>query len=116
MIIEEQQTLTEIRTSHYLRKTTSKYVLKKSMEGYLSNEIIYRDKAGFALPIRSWIKSLLPSMVQFFDPKFLNKQGIFNSDILQKELQMFKSGSDANCYFFLSYFVLQMQISKHGLN
>ena len=99
-----------------LRKTTNKYILKKSMEGYLPDNIIYRDKAGFALPIRSWIKNLLPSMIQFFDPNFLKKQGIFNPDVLNAELQRFKGGSDANCYFFLSYFVLQMQISKYGLN
>ena len=83
-----------------LRKSTNKYILKKSMEGYLPNEIIHRDKAGFALPIRSWIKNLLPSMVEFFDPNFLKKQGIFNPDVLSAELHKFKGGSDANCYFF----------------
>lgn len=99
-----------------IRSSNTKYILKKSMEGYLPNEIIYREKAGFALPIRSWITHLLPKMMKYFDPKFLRSQGVFNPETLTNELYSFQRGNDANCFFFLSYFILQTQINRYGLN
>ncbi|MDA9164764.1 asparagine synthase (glutamine-hydrolyzing) [Alphaproteobacteria bacterium] len=99
-----------------IKFSNTKYILKKSMEGYLPNEIIYREKAGLALPIRSWVSNWLPEMMKYFDPKFLNSQGIFNSEKLNNELYSFKQGNDTNCFFLLSYFVLQNQINRYGLN
>ena len=84
-----------------IRSSNTKYILKKSMEGYLPNEIIYREKAGFALPIRSWITHLLPKMMKYFDPKFLRSQGVFNPETLTNELYSFQRGNDANCFFFV---------------
>jgi asparagine synthase (glutamine-hydrolysing) len=33
----------------------SKYILKRAMEGYLPDDIIYRKKQGFNMPIRNWL-------------------------------------------------------------
>ena len=38
-----------------LRRLTRKYIFKKSMEGVLPKEVIWRPKAGFGAPIRSWL-------------------------------------------------------------
>ena len=32
-----------------------KYVFKKALEPYLSNEILYRSKMGFSVPVSSWL-------------------------------------------------------------
>ena len=39
------------------KKNQGKWVLKKSMENYLPNEIIYRPKTGFGAPLRRWIRN-----------------------------------------------------------
>ena len=40
-----------------LRGRTSKYIFKKAMEKYLPNDIIYRDKMGFAIPLAKWFRN-----------------------------------------------------------
>ena len=54
---------TRIPAGLKLRGTTRKYVLKKSMEGVLPKEIIWRPKAGFGAPVRSWLDRDLKEMV-----------------------------------------------------
>lgn len=39
-----------------MKGTTTKYLLKKVAEKYLSKEVIYRSKTGFGAPIRSWMQ------------------------------------------------------------
>ena len=41
----------------------SKYILKKAAERFLPKKIIYRPKASFGAPIRSWISNDLKEMV-----------------------------------------------------
>lgn len=44
--------------SHYkLRHGTTKYILKKALEGILPRDILYRPKKGFGSPIGSWFKN-----------------------------------------------------------
>lgn len=60
--------------------STGKYLLKKSLERYLPNDILYRPKQGFVTPIAEWLRGPLAgasrgiasgSLAQsgFFDPK-----------------------------------------------
>ncbi|PLX15498.1 MAG: hypothetical protein C0601_12685 [Candidatus Muiribacterium halophilum] len=46
-----------------IKNGVQKYLLKKVAENYLPNEIIYRPKASFGAPIRSWISGELSEMV-----------------------------------------------------
>lgn len=68
-----------------LRNKEGKYIFKKSLEPYLPNDILYRPKMGFGVPLSGWFKgplkqqvkeSLLGEMMMgcgYFDPKFLKK-------------------------------------------
>ncbi len=46
-----------------LKSMTTKYVLKKAMEGIVPNEILYREKQGFGVPIEEWINKQLRSQI-----------------------------------------------------
>jgi len=61
-----------------------KYVLKKAMEPYLPREIVHREKAGFALPIRSWMRHDTEMTRHYFNPGRIKQQGIFNQDALKE--------------------------------
>jgi len=37
----------------------SKYLLKKSMEAYLPNDVLYRKKRGFSIPLAAWFRGPL---------------------------------------------------------
>jgi asparagine synthase (glutamine-hydrolysing) len=40
-----------------LKGTVGKYIFKKAMEKYLPNDIIYRNKMGFAVPLAKWFRN-----------------------------------------------------------
>lgn len=48
-----------IPSHHTLRKSTTKHILKRSLEGLLPPEILNRDKQGFAVPLRYWFRGEL---------------------------------------------------------
>jgi asparagine synthase (glutamine-hydrolysing) len=41
-----------------------KFLLKKAMEPYLSNELLYRQKKGFSVPVASWFRGPLQSRLR----------------------------------------------------
>ena len=45
-----------IPVSFKLKGTTGKHILKKSLEGTLSHDILYRSKMGFAVPLERWFR------------------------------------------------------------
>jgi asparagine synthase (glutamine-hydrolysing) len=47
-----------------IKGLTRKYVLKKAAEKWLPRNIIYRKKAGFSAPLRSWLQKDLRQMVE----------------------------------------------------
>jgi asparagine synthase (glutamine-hydrolysing) len=52
-----------IPASFKLRDGISKYILKKSVESFVPREIVYREKHGFGVPIRSWFRDELRDML-----------------------------------------------------
>ena len=50
--------------SFKLRGHEGKYVFKKALEPYLSDDILYRDKMGFSVPLASWFRGPLRQRVE----------------------------------------------------
>ena len=46
-----------------LKKLTTKYILKKSVEPLLSRKIVHRRKHGFAVPVSEWFRNELKDLV-----------------------------------------------------
>jgi asparagine synthase (glutamine-hydrolysing) len=47
-----------------LRRWQRKYIFRRSQEGILPREIIWRRKAGFGAPVRSWLTGDLAPLVE----------------------------------------------------
>lgn len=74
---------TRLPSSVKLRGQEGKYILKKALEPHLSDNILYRDKKGFAVPLAKWFRgplkdklnnALLSERVMdsgYFDPDYL---------------------------------------------
>lgn len=96
-----------------LKGKTQKYILKKSMEGKLPDEIIYRSKAGFALPIRSWFKQKNTFIEYYFNRDRIQNQGIYNADeitLLYKD-QLY--GKKDNAYILFAILCQQIWLEKN---
>ena len=63
---------------------SGKYILKKLMEDKLPNEIIYRPKKGFGIPLSDWIRKDLKSEIErvlYKEEQYFNQQ--FIKEMLQ---------------------------------
>ena len=71
-----------------LRAREGKYLLKKSMEGRLPHEILYRQKMGFSVPLANWFRgSLRDSTRRRLLKGELNRSGLFNMRFVQRLLE-----------------------------
>jgi len=77
------QWMATIPSSFKLRGREGKYILKKAMEPQLPHEVLYRQKMGFAVPLKAWFRGPLAERTRrivhsgsllecgFFDPATL---------------------------------------------
>ena len=77
-----------------LRGGEGKHLLKSAMQPYLPNEILYRPKQGFAVPLARWFRGPLRQRVSdaVLGPR-LASTGIFNERYLKHLIDAHASGS-----------------------
>ncbi|KAF0234210.1 MAG: asparagine synthase (glutamine-hydrolysing), partial [bacterium] len=71
----------------------SKYILKKALENLIPNNIIYRKKQGFGLPIKQWFIDRMSNFVEdslFRSP--LRKRNFFNYDHIRTMIGAHSTG------------------------
>jgi asparagine synthase (glutamine-hydrolysing) len=68
-----------------LKTLQTKYILKKVAEKYLPDEVIYRPKKGFGIPITQWLREdLKEPMMDLLSKDRLESQGIFDYQAIHK--------------------------------
>jgi asparagine synthase (glutamine-hydrolysing) len=86
-----------------------KYILKKVAEKYLPKEIIYRSKAGFGAPIKSWISGELKEMVDdLLSKENVEKRNIFNYDYINELITNDRKGIEDNAYRIYQLLTLEL--------
>lgn len=66
-----------------VKNNTTKYILKKAVEGLIPNEIIYRKKQGFAAPMNYWLKNDLSDFTKnYLLNSKIHQLGLFNKDFI----------------------------------
>ena len=72
-----------------------KYILKKAMESVLPKDLIWRRKAGFSAPIRSWLRgSLRPMVDDLLSAETVKKRGLFEPAEVQRIIDANLSGKE----------------------
>jgi asparagine synthase (glutamine-hydrolysing) len=76
-----------------LKGTEGKYIFKKSLEPHLSQDILYRKKMGFGVPLASWFRGPLKEKVNtaILGEK-LSGTGMFNQKYLKHLVDQHQSG------------------------
>ncbi len=86
---------TKIPTNLKINGLERKYILKKAAERLLPKEIIYRKKAGFSAPIRSWIRtSLRPMIDDLLSQETIKRRGLFDQKEVQRIIKLNHSGKE----------------------
>lgn len=99
----------KVPSSLRIKRITQKYLLKKVGEKYLPRSIVYRPKAPFGAPLRSWIRRDLKEMVDdLLTPANLKKRRLYNSDYVAKIIKQDREGKED--YSILIWQILTSEI------
>ena len=99
-----------------VRGGTGKYLLKKCMERYLPNDVLYRPKQGFVTPIAEWMRGPLAQEVRALSrSSFLIQSGWFKSDSIANLGNAHISGRSDHSRTLWQLFMLEKSLSSLNL-
>ncbi len=80
-----------------LRGLKRKYILKRSLECLLPKEVVWRRKAGFGAPIRSWLRGpLRPLVDDLLSEETVKRRGLFRPSEVKRIVRSNLSGREDN--------------------
>src|SRR3989440_1842341 len=72
-----------------------KYILKRVAETLLPKDVVWRRKAGFSAPIRSWLRGALRPMVDdLLSEETVRRRGLFNPKEIRRIIEANLSGRE----------------------
>lgn len=78
-----------------LRGFKRKYILKRALEEVLPRDVVWRKKAGFGAPIRSWLRGALRPLVnELLSDDVITKRGLFRPEEVRRLVNQNLSGRE----------------------
>jgi asparagine synthase (glutamine-hydrolysing) len=91
------------------RHGTGKWVFKKAMESTLPQDVIYRPKTGFGVPLRRWLRNeLRPLVEELLSPQSLRSRGLFDVAGVAKLVADDRAGRVDGTYTILSLMCIEI--------
>ena len=92
-----------------LRRMTRKYILKRAMESRLPREVIWRPKAGFGAPIRSWlVGGLRPMVDDLLSEERVRERGLFEPGAVRRLVDDFTHSREDNALRIWALLTLEL--------
>ena len=92
-----------------IKNGISKYILKKAAEKFIPKNIIYRPKASFGAPLRSWISTDLKELVNdLLSKESINKRGLLNYAFVKELIEKDRKGEEDKAYQIYQLLTLEM--------
>jgi asparagine synthase (glutamine-hydrolysing) len=102
-------------SSSKLRNGEGKHVFKKALKPYLSDDILYRKKMGFSIPLGAWLRGpLRESMSRAVLNPVLLATGIFNVSYLKQMIDQHQSGARDHTVSLWSVLMFEAFLRKNG--
>lgn len=100
-----------------LRGQEGKYLLKKSLEPYLPNDVLYRDKMGFGVPLAKWFRGPLKERLResVVDGGLAN-MGLFDREYLSKLVNQHQSGQRDHSAVLWSLLMFESSMRSLGVH
>jgi asparagine synthase (glutamine-hydrolysing) len=97
-----------------IKNGTSKYILKKAAKNFLPKKVIYRPKASFGAPIRSWISNDLKGMVdELLSEENINRRGFLNYSVVKRMIDNDRNGIDDYAYQIYQLLTLELWFREY---
>jgi asparagine synthase (glutamine-hydrolysing) len=79
------------------------------MEGILPNDVIYRPKMGFGVPLRAWLRGPLKNMLHdLLSTDTLLKRGLFDPKAMSQLVSENERGRADHAYSILSLMCIEL--------
>ena len=89
--------------------STGKYIFKKAMEPYLPHDVIYREKTGFGVPLRSWLRHELRDVVDdTLSRKAIAERGFFDPTAVQRLIDLDRAEKIDGAYLVFAIMSLEL--------
>ncbi|MBQ5964533.1 XrtA/PEP-CTERM system amidotransferase [Massilia sp. ZL223] len=98
-----------------LRNGEGKHIFKKALQPYLSDDILYRKKMGFSIPLASWLRGPLRESLEraVLNPMLLDT-GIFNDKYLRQMLDEHQAGTKDHSTALWAVLMFEAFLRKNG--
>jgi asparagine synthase (glutamine-hydrolysing) len=98
-----------------LKGREGKYIFKKPLENYLPNDILYRPKMGFAVPLNAWFKGPLKQKVrEALLGETMMQCGLFDQEFLRQMVSQHESGLRDYSSPIWSLFMFEAFLKNHA--
>ncbi|HEX9919479.1 MAG TPA: asparagine synthase C-terminal domain-containing protein, partial [Pyrinomonadaceae bacterium] len=78
-----------------LRGLKRKYILKRAAESLLPRDVVWRKKAGFGAPVRSWLRGALRPLVEdLLSEETVRRRGLFRPEEVRRIIDANLSGRE----------------------
>jgi asparagine synthase (glutamine-hydrolysing) len=102
-------------TNLKMRGFKSKYILKKAVEKWLPHKIVYRQKRGFTVPIASWLRNELRTLVaDSLAEEKVKRQGLFNVTYVQQLIREHSAAQADHRKALWTLFCFQLWYDRWG--
>lgn len=102
-------------SSSKLRNGEGKHIFKKALQPYLSDDILYRKKMGFSIPLASWLRGpLRESMKAAVLNPVLVDTGIFNQKFLKQMVDEHLAGTKDHSTALWAVLMFEAFLRKNG--
>ena len=99
-----------------VKGTTGKYLLKKSLERYLPQDILYRPKQGFVTPIAEWLRGPLAGAARGIASGSLAQTGFFDPTAITAMAEAHIAGRADHSRTLWQLLMLEKSLTQLGVS
>jgi asparagine synthase (glutamine-hydrolysing) len=98
-----------------MRGFDTKVILKKTFWNNLPREVQRRDKQGFSIPIKNWIRNeLRPMMIDLLNENRIKQQDFFCAEYITKLVDEHLKGVENHSHKLWALMVFEMWYELYG--
>jgi asparagine synthase (glutamine-hydrolysing) len=97
-----------------IRDGTSKWILKRAMQGVLPDRILTRRKEGFSIPIKNWLRrELQPLMRSILSEDRMASRGLFEPREVTRLIESHVAGRENHAHTLFPLMVFERWCQEH---
>ncbi len=106
-----------VPSKYKLKGQEGKYILKKSLEPYLPNDVLYRPKMGFGVPLAKWFRGPLKDRLRHaITEGGLVDSGLFDTAYLNQLVNQHQSGRRDHSTVLWSLMMFEATMREDGFS